>query len=91
MSTALQRFKVLVHVLHQRAERSQQKARTPDLRTRIDTEILRIHGNIHPMLLFSSISRVRDSNRISSQLTKLIFQYNLGRIERTHKDGRAAL
>ena len=66
VSTTLQRFNVLAHDLHQRAEVSQQKARTSDLRTRIDTEILRIRRNIPPMLLLSSLSGVMDSNRISS-------------------------
>jgi len=51
VSTTLQRYNVLAHDLRQRAEISRQKARTPELRTRIDTEILRIHGSIPPTLL----------------------------------------
>jgi len=64
VSTTTQKFNVLAHDFHQRAEKSHQKTRTPDLRTRIDTEILRIHGNTPPVLLFSSTSGVMDSNRI---------------------------
>ena len=83
--------KVLAHDFNKRAEKSQQKARTPGHRTIFDIEILRTHGHIPPMLLFSSLSGVTDSNGMPSWPTKLIFQYYLGRIERNHKDGKAEL
>jgi hypothetical protein len=96
VSTRLYRFNLLVHDFSQGLRQIRVKPEHLASETRIEIETLRTEGRsanqyISTAQLFSSLSGVTNRNRILSWPIKPIFQYYLGSIEKTHKDGRAEL